>query len=702
MFRKTHLCLSISLAFLAPTSQAEEVLQLESTAISATRSHSEAGKTPQKITVISREQIEQQLAITSDHGQVLSNLIPSYSPSRQKLSNAGETFRGRAALVLIDGVPQSTPLRAGGRDGYTIDLSMVERIEVIHGASAEHGLGATGGIINYVTRRPQGGSLKQHAGVSLEAGDDFDGDGLGYKLDYRVEGSEGDWDYLAAISGQTRGMFYDADGELIGVDDTQGDIMDSTSTDLLLKLGYWFDAEQNLALMVNRFELEGEHQYVNVPGDRDAGIPTTSRKGEPLGKAPQNEVLATSLTYSNTDLAGNLLTAQLYSQRFRARYGGGTLSAFQDASIAPVGTLFDQSQNESDKYGGKLTLSRDDMLDGYLKLTGGLDFLQDTTSQMLIATDREWVPETVFQNLAPFLQAEVRATDSLTLHGGVRHEFAELDVDSFQTIASTTTPRGGVAVEGGKPNFEETLYNAGLVYQVNDWAQVFANYSEGFGMPDVGRVLRAISQPNQSVDQFLDLQPIVTDNREIGLRLNWQTVDMEISYFESDADLGSRLDSVGGVYQVRRERTEIDGVEASAGWQVSDVHRLQATYAQLDGQSDTDGDGDVDTDLDGANIAPDRYGLSWQATWSDTLNSRLQVNHYASRGFDSPGLNFDGYSLVDASVGYRLPVGEASLGIENLLNRDYMTYYAQAGSTRDDQYFAGRGRTFTLGYQIDF
>ncbi|MWV13214.1 TonB-dependent receptor [Pseudomonas sp. R-28-1W-6] len=702
MFRKTHLCLSISLALLAPTSQAKEILQLESTAISATRSHSEAGKTPQKITVISREQIEQQLAITSDHGQVLSNLIPSYSPSRQKLSNAGETFRGRAALVMIDGVPQSTPLRAGGRDGYTIDLSMVERIEVIHGASAEHGLGATGGIINYVTRRPQGGSLKQHAGVSLEAGDDFDGDGLGYKLDYRVEGSEGDWDYLAAISGQTRGMFYDADGQLIGVDDTQGDIMDSTSTDLLLKLGYWFDAEQNLALMVNRFELEGDHQYVNVPGDRDAGTPTTSRKGEPLGKAPQNEVLATSLTYSNTDLAGNLLTAQLYSQRFRARYGGGTLSAFQDASIAPPGTLFDQSQNESDKYGGKLTLSRDDMLDGYLKLTGGLDFLQDTTSQMLIATDREWVPETVFQNLAPFLQAEVRATERLTLHGGVRHEFAELEVDSFRTIASTTKPAGGVTVEGGKPNFEETLYNAGLVYQVNDWAQVFANYSEGFGMPDVGRVLRAISQPNQSVEQFLDLQPIVTDNREIGLRLNWQTVDMEISYFESDADLGSRLDSVGGVYQVRRERTEIDGVEASAGWQVSEVHRLQATYAQLNGQSDTDGDGDVDTDLDGANIAPDRYGLSWQATWSEQLNSRLQVNHYASRGFDSPGLNFDGYSLVDASVGYRLPVGEASLGIENLLNRDYMTYYAQAGSTRDDQYFAGRGRTFTLGYQVDF
>ncbi len=700
MYRKTYLCLSISLASLSLPAYAEETsLELESTTINASRSHSELGKTPQKIVVISREQIEEQLAITSDHGQVLSNLIPSYSPSRQKLSNSGETFRGRAALFMIDGVPQSTPLRAGGRDGYTIDLSMVERIEVIYGASAEHGLGATGGIINYVTRRPQGGTLKQHVELGLEAGNDFAGEGLGHKVGYRIEGNQGDWDYLAAISSQTRGMFYDADDRLIGVDDTQGDIMDSTNSDVLVKLGYWIDGDQNLEMMVNRFKLEGEHEYVNVPGNRAAGIPTTSRKGNPPGKAPQNEVLSTSLTYNHSDLAGNVLNAQLYSQRFRARYGGNSLGTFQDPNIAPVGTLFDQSQNESDKYGGKLTLSRDNLLDGYLKLTGGMDFLQDTTSQMLIATDREWVPETVFKNFAPFIQAEVRATDSLTLHGGVRREFAELEVDSFRTIYSAG---GGVLVEGGNPDFQETLTNAGLVFQVTDWAQVFANYSEGFGMPDVGRVLRGINQPNQSVDSFLDLQPVVTDNREVGLRLSWQDVDVELSYFESDSDLGSRLENVGGFYQVRRERTEIDGVEASAIWRITEQHRLQATYSHLSGQADTDGDDKVDTDLDGANIAPDRYGMSWQATWNEDFSSRLQANHYLSRSFDTPGLDFDGYTLVDASLSYRLPVGEASFGVENLLNRDYMTYYAQAASTRDDQYFAGRGRTFTLGYQLDF
>ncbi|WP_278446803.1 TonB-dependent receptor [Stutzerimonas kunmingensis] len=710
MFRRTSLCLFISLASLSlsslPATAADEATELEAVTISATRARSEAGKTPQKITVISREQIEQQLAITSDHGAILSNLIPSYSPSRQKMSSAGETFRGRSALILIDGVPQSTPLRDSQRDGYVIDLSMVERIEVIHGASAEHGLGATGGIINYVTRRPESGELRQHAGVSFTAPGDYESEGLGYKLDYRVEGTHGDLDYLAAASWQTQGMFYDANGDLIGVDDTQGDVMDSTGTDLLLKLGYWLDDNQNIGLMVNRYEVEGEHEYVNVPGDADAEIPATSRKGDPQGKAPQNEVLATSLSYKHADLYGNELGLQLYTQRFRGRFGGGTNATFQDPSIAPAGTLFDQSQNESDKIGGKLTLSRDGMLDNRLMLTGGLDVLQDTTSQQLILTDREWVPETVFRNYAPFLQAEIRALDQLTLHAGVRHEFADLDVDSFRTIASTK-PVGSVDVEGGNPTFEETLYNAGLVWQMNDWAQLFANYSEGFGMPDVGRVLRGIGTPGTSVDNFLDLQPVVTENREIGLRLNHGPFDAEISYYESDADLGSRLDSVGGVYQVRRERTEIDGIEFTGGWQINKAHRLKLMYAQVNGQSDTDDDGKVDTDLDGANISPDRYGISWQANWNDKLHSLLQANHYASRGFDQPGLDFDGYTLVDASLGYRLPVGEARLGIENLFNEDYLTYYSQAANTgapatRNGRVFNGRGRTFTLGYQVSF
>lgn len=694
------------LGTLAAPAHAEDEPELGTVTVSATRAGSVAGETPQKITVITREEIERQLAFSSDPSDVLSKLIPSYSPGRQKLSNAGETFRGRSPLYMIDGVPQSNPLRDGKREAFTIDLSMVERIEVIHGASAEQGLGATGGIINFVTRRPRGGEIRQHAGTSITAPTDYDADGLGYKFDYRVEGVRGNWDFLAAASHQSRGLYYDGKGDPIGVDNTQGDTMDSKSYDVLVKLGYAFDDNQHLGLSVNRFVLKGNGDYVSVLGDASAGIPTTLRRGSPGGEPPENKVLTSSLTYSHANLVGNEVSVQLYSQRFRALYGNTMSNTFQDPRIAPVGTLFDQSQNESEKVGAKFTVKRDGLFDNRLMLTGGFDVLQDKTRQMLVETDREWVPETIYRNFAPFLQAELRPFKRLRLQGGVRREFAELDVDSFQTVWSTNK-NGGVAVEGGNPTFRETLYNFGAVVQATDWVQLFANYSEGFGMPDVGRVLRAIKTPGLRVDDFLDLQPIVTDNREVGLRLNHGPVDAELSYFQSDADLGSRLVSVGGIYEVRRERTEINGIEASAGWKINADHRLQASYAKLKGRSDTNGDDKVDTDLNGANIAPDRLTLRWLARWSDRLDSQIQANHFFDRRFENPSRKFNGYSLVDASLAYRLPVGRLSFGIDNLLDKDYVTYYSQTDSTtsealRDERYFKGRGRTLTVGYQLDF
>lgn len=666
--------------------------------VTATRNKSQAGQTPQKVTVITREQIEQQLAITQDPGQVLSNLIPSYSPSRQKLSNAGESFRGRSPLFMIDGVPQSNPLRDSARDSYTIDLSMVERIEVIHGASAEHGLGATGGIINYVTRRADTGELNQHAGVSLTTDDDFESEGFGHKLDYRISGQSGDWDYLGAVSRQERGVFFDGNDEIVGIA-YPGELQNSTNYDLFGKLGYWIDDNQNLEFSLNHFDLEEGDDYVPVIGDRAAGIPTTARKGDPDGDPGFNEVTTARFAYSHADWFGNELDAQVYRQRFRARFATTPFFPYLDGA---GNTQFDQTRNESDKLGGKFTLSRDGLLDDRLKLTTGLDVLQDETRQMLVHTGRTYVPETQFRNYAAFLQGDLSLTDSLTLHSGVRHEYAELDVDTFSTIDRSNVTQDNVTVEGGTPSFDETLYNLGLVYQVTDWAQLYANYSEGFGMPDVGRVLRGIGEPGQDIDTLLQLQPIVTENREIGARFDWDRYGLELSYYESDSDFGERLTEENGVFVGSREKTEIRGVEATGEMRLGDAHDLRLSYTHAEGKSDTDGDGRVDTKLTGLNIAPDTLRLSWSAAWSDRLSSHLQTSYYFDRSVDDPELEFDGYPLVDASLAYRLPVGRVSFGIENLTDEDYVTYYSQSARISDEYYFKGRGRTFTLGYQLDF
>jgi len=108
---------------------------------------------PATVTIINRKQIEAQLKVSSELQTLLATLVPGLAPSTGTSSNSSQTLRGRSPLVMIDGVPQSTPLRNGSLGIRTIDANAIERIEVIKGATSIYGNGAAGGIINYITKK---------------------------------------------------------------------------------------------------------------------------------------------------------------------------------------------------------------------------------------------------------------------------------------------------------------------------------------------------------------------------------------------------------------------------------------------------------------------------------------------------------------------------------------------------------------------
>ena len=182
MTRKTLLASALALALATPAFAADDaaattagddaLATLDAVQVSASTSRlpfSEAAM-PNTITVIDRAQLEQQLALTRDLSQVLANLVPAFAPSRQKMTSFGESLRGRQPLYLVDGVPQSTPLRDGSRDAHTIDPALIERIEVIHGANALQGLGASGGIINIITKRAHDPALAFSSEIGVRSG----------------------------------------------------------------------------------------------------------------------------------------------------------------------------------------------------------------------------------------------------------------------------------------------------------------------------------------------------------------------------------------------------------------------------------------------------------------------------------------------------------------------------------------------------
>jgi outer membrane cobalamin receptor len=83
---------------------------------------------------------------------VLAQLIPGIDVSSQGRTNYGMNMRGRAIVVLIDGVRLNSS-RTDSRQLDAIDPFNIEHIEVISGATSLYGGGSTGGLINIVTKK---------------------------------------------------------------------------------------------------------------------------------------------------------------------------------------------------------------------------------------------------------------------------------------------------------------------------------------------------------------------------------------------------------------------------------------------------------------------------------------------------------------------------------------------------------------------
>lgn len=671
--------------------------------ITAARTQLPASALPLTIDVIDREQLVRQVQISGSTVDAVSALLPSFSPTREKLTGAGESLRGRSPLYAINGIPQSTPVRDGSRDGYTIDPFFIDRVEVIYGSNALQGIGATGGVVNQVTvGAPLRDGIATRAMAQVTTSDTFDGEGIGAKIGSLVGYRAGAFDASVGATVERRGAFFDANGNRIGVDGTQGELQDSDSWSVFARFGYDLAPTTRLEVVANRFELEGNSNYVLVPGDRSERIPATSIRGETPGDPPSNTAELLSASLIDSDLNGGTFTLQGFYSRTDDVFGGGIFGTFQDPRIDPTGQLFDQSANQSRKLGGKVSYERGVPGADDLVLTVGFDALFDRTQQRLAQTGRVWVPETDFRSLAPFVQGNLAlADDVVRLAGGLRYENVQLSVGDYETLFSY----GPVQVSGGNPSFEDLLWNAGVIVEPVDGLRAYGSYAEGFTIADVGRILRGISTPDVDIDDFLSLEPVVSNNRELGLEYDRGPLRASASYFWSSSDFGSLLVLRNDVFEVERQPIEIEGFEASLAWRTPlPGLLLSGGYAALEGQTDGDADGLVDEDLDGANISPDRINLAADYT-TGPLSARLQARMYLSREFNdvATATDFEGYTLLDAFVAYQTRIGEFSLAAQNIADEFYITYDSDTVRVTDkNRFYAGRGRTFTLGWRGTF
>jgi iron complex outermembrane receptor protein len=518
----------------------------------------------------------------------------------------------------------------------------------------------------------------------------------------------GAFDATAGAAYEKRGAFYDGEGRRVGFDAAAGrDAGFRQRWSLFGRFGYELGDTARLDLIASRFELEGDGDYVAVNGNRATGLPTSAVRGTPPGVPATNRTESAALSLTDTALGGGNFVSQIFWNRSRDTFGGeiAPIATFQDALIAPVGTLFDQSQNRSRKYGGKISYER--AVPGFEALTAivGFDALWDRTEQRLIATDRAWVPPTDFRSLAPFGQLNLALFDEVVrLAGGIRYEDVRITIDDYTTLATSNR----VAVAGGSPSFSDTLFNGGVIVEPVPGIRAYASYAEGYTVPDVGRITRAVNQTGVDIDNFLDISPIVSNNREVGIEVKRGPIDATATYFWSSSDKGQLLVArPDGVFDVQRQKVKIEGLEVNLGVRTPIPGlSVNAGYAHISGRSDTNNDGVVDSDLDGANISPDRLNLA-ASYLRGPLSARVQTQFYLSRSFN--GLvrdsrnDFSGYAVTDASIRYQTGLGGLRLSVQNLFDKQYISYASDTQRPTDNTFFfAGLGRTFTLGWDYRF
>jgi iron complex outermembrane recepter protein len=686
-----------------PNERVEEVI------VTGTRAPKAVDKIPGAINVVSAEEVSRTLSLTQDATAVLARTVPGYSESSQAVNSLGETLRGRVPLRLFDGIPQSTPLRDGSRNSVFTDMDIVGRIEVINGPSAAEGIGAAGGIINYISKdaTEPGFNVNVFTNLSSQFEDDSDSWKAGATATYKSD------DYDVVLNGALgdRGITYDANGRRIGLS-ASSSAADSETENLFLKAGWNFGADDNqrLQFSASHFKLDSKGGYHWVEGSRALGIPDTSEPGPPLGTGGVplvgtefNEFNQYVLTYKNFDLFGGSFTADAYTADQAMRFPADNGADRQDPLIAPIGQLVDQSEVKSEKEGVRTSWTRGDVFTTGLELHVGLDLNKDKTEQSLALTDRVWVPPMKYTSIAPYAQLSYDI-GPVTVSGGLRHEDGELEVNDY----TTTFFRNRAFVEGGKLDYSDDLYNVGAIWRITPEWSVFASYSEGFTLPNIGIPLRNINRPGQSVAGILDLQAIIFDNKEAGFNWRGQQASLSASYYKSTSDLGASLsvDPVTLDFVLNRAPVEIEGYEASAEYRLNPSWKFNALYSHTEGKTTQAGapNGPLSLEMGVVNISPDKFSGSVQWDFLDRASVVLGATSYVGRDLNEGRAGEEhthGYTLYDLTVNYDMEkYGGIVLGVENLTDKFYFMSFSQIDFFRN--YFAGRGRTVSLTYRIDF
>ena len=699
-------------------SDAIPVVNAPDVLISATRTPTSVGNVNQSVTIVTEEQIQQQIAVSPGRSlsQILPKLVPGMSQNDGSMdSGTTQKLRGRSIAILIDGVPQqSSPTTE--LDLAHIDPSAIERIEIVRGATAIYGNGATGGLINIITKKSEEGKPSFYTEVQGSGSLTRVLRGLSGTVVQGFQGKKDWFDYnIVGTFNQQGGMFDSEGSRTMPGTNGVGGYADTKTYNILSKFGATF-GDHRFQLTFNRKQTRQDTNYLVDPSV-DALPRTTARfiPGLALDDQPKLTNTQVSADYTHPNL---FLNSRVHLQGYyRAQQ-----TRFPTFDSRPFGgTDILQGYNQTDVLGSRLDITTPLPVYGKPEIVWGMDFssLHGAQSQSLYdqsiydgsggrvysKTGAEASsPSRVFTSTAVFAQGEWTPLAALVLRGGVRYERVK--------VSSSDFTGGGSFLAASSINFDTTVFNAGFVYHLLDPMDLFFNFSQGFNVP-VGSIDNALGNvPPGTAISLARLQPQRVNNYELGLRGKWSKVQASLSGYISKSSLGLNFDQFTNSLQ--RTPQTIYGVEATLDVQPVEGWKIGGSYTFVEGDQTIAFNPDVRTPLNGFSIQPQKITAylehvtvpEWQ--W----RNRIQVLYSGSRtrsltafnsGLDPTGDPFSmtEYFLVDLISTVKAGPGTLRFGIENLLNQKYVAAFNQISFVNSFNY-GGRGTTATIGYSMTY
>lgn len=611
--------------------------------VTATRLPTEADKIPATVSVITDEQIADDLMTDIKD---LVRFEPGVTVQRQparfgaalgttgRAGNSGFTIRGiggNRTLILVDGVRVPDGFTFGAQDagrGDYVDLGLVKQVEILRGpASALYGSDGLSGAVAFTLSEPT----------------DFLASGKGIGGLVRASYSSADQEFtetavlaagsdtLSAMVAYTRRDFHELDNK--GTNDVTGSLRTTPNpqdghADSVLGRIVWKPGGGH------KIRLTGEYSGTYLFTDVLSGLSSSvlDLKGTDTGDRTR---LAADWTWEGT---GALDYAQigLYWQDAEDRQ-----FTAEDRNPAADRTRLNTFENRVWGASGEIRTSFDTGGISHRLVAGAdISFLrQEGLRDGTVPPAGETYPTRAFP-ATDFTQGGLFLGDEITLAGGALTLFPTLRFDAY-SLDATDDPLLP-SYTGADQSASHISPRLGAVIEVADGVRLFGNYATGFKAPEPSQMNQFFenlafgytSKPNP------DLQPETSESFEGGIRFSSGGFSASATGFISNYDdfisqvvvSGSFTPVDPAVYQfINIGKVRVSGFEGKAEYRASNGLGGRLAFAWAKGDEILPGGGkDPLASIDPFNLV---VGLGWRDP-QGRFGGELVVNHNASKALE--------------------------------------------------------------------